>query len=425
MKKFLIVLLSFIISSCSFIDNKDNQTTQNESLSTDISTEESTEKNIESSEEKLSLKDEKNIKYSYDLDEISTYKRDESLSVNRMLFTYPSEVVAKLSNPYTVDDFRNLDYSKDLYYEFLNFRIPQRAQVFSNDKGLFAIDFPQTDAYNIKIYFNKIYKDKYPKEKKDEDLLLTSAKSFMDVVEKKGDEKIIQKPYEIFDLQMDAYYAISQDEKYTHTYVFIGSPNNIVFFEIVEEKAKSQVSKYLMADLLSTMYIESEDPINVKKSFDSYTDDMDLFATDKVDFEDFSVNLPKNMKKVQDDKNFKTFAAELKGDALSSVLIIKSPKKDKKDQDLDLDTIFNLTSGSSFPPAHIISMGQIKEEKIKDKNSLTSDIRIYMDNLTSEGVKTCIETDDGFVTIIVTGPLANSNETKLLNKNILSSLSFK
>ncbi|MDD7305076.1 MAG: hypothetical protein PUG67_00650 [Peptoniphilaceae bacterium] len=424
MKKFLIVILACILTSCSFTDNNKESIEKGGQLP-DKNSEDLSSSPVPSSEEKFSLNDSKNIKYSYPLDESSNFKKDKGLSVNRMLFTYPAEIMAKEGDPYSIDDLKNLDYSKDIFYQYLNFRIPTRAQVFSKDKNLYAIDFPKSKDYGIRIYFKKALDKNDFKSSKTDDLLFMTANNYMTKIENSTDQKIIQKPYEIFNSQMNAYYFISQDDLFNHTYLFVSSPYNIVVFDIEEVRDKSDVSKYIMADLLSTMYIETEDPINVKKNFDSFTKDIDLFATDKIDFDNFSLSLPKNMKNFQDDDDFKAFANEKNGDVLSYVLIIKSPKTDKNGKDLDLDQIFNQTSGSAFPPAYIVSMDQVKDQIIKDNKALSSEIRIYMDNSTSEGVKTVIQTKNDFITLILTGPLANSNQTKLLNKNILNTLTFK
>lgn len=51
-----------------------------------------------------------------------------------------------------------------------------------------------------------------------------------------------------------------------------------------------------MADLLTTIYKETEDPINVGKNFYSYKDKIDLFATEKVEFNDLYLKIPKTLK---------------------------------------------------------------------------------------------------------------------------------
>lgn len=424
MKKILIVFLSILLASCS-INDRNNENTEKSIVSNEISNEVNHEKVSISSEEKSLENDNKNTNYSYKMDKDKTYKRDKSLYVNRMLFTYPSEISAKEGDPYSIDDLKNLDYNKNLYYGLLNFRIPQRTKVFSHDKDLYAIDFPKNEDYNITIFFKKIFEDGRIQSSKTKELLLPTTLNFMETIKEKNEEKVIQKPFEISNPQMDAYYFIGQTEKYTHTYVFVASPNNIVFFDIVEERKKSNVSKYIMADFLSTMYIETEDPISVKKNLDSFEDKIDLYATEKIDFGNFSLKIPENMKTLQDDDKFKAFSKEVKGEVVSQILLIKIPKGDKKSEELSLEDMFNQTSGTNLPPAYIVSMGQIKEEKIKDLDALTSEIRIYMDNYTAQGVKVCVETDTDFLTIIITGPISNSNEIRLLTKNILNTLDFQ
>lgn len=425
MKKFLFIFLSILLTSCSLNDKNNNKNTENSSVSNEISSAGNIKELSISSEEGTSQNDKKNSKYSYKLDKDKSYKKDKSFYVNRMLFTYPSEISAKEGDPYSLDDLKNLDYEKDIYYGLLNFRIPQRSEVFSSDTGLYAIDFPESEEYNISIFFKKIFEDGRFSRSETKDLLYPVALNFMETVKNNSKEEVIQKPYEISNPQMNAYYFIGQSDEYTHTYVFVASPNNIVFFDIVEERESSNASKYIMADLLSTMYIETEDPINVKKNLDSFKDKIDIYATEKIDFDNFSLKIPKDMKNIQDDDKLKAFSKEVNGDLVSQILLMRVPKEDNEDQNPSLDDIFNQTSGTNLPPAYIVSMGQVEDEKINDMNAIQSEIRIYMDNYTAQGVKVCVETDTDFLTIIITGPISNSNEIRLLTKNILNTLDFQ
>lgn len=422
MKKILFIFLSIILTSCSLTDkNKDDNT----SISNEISNIESSNEASILSDEDKSLNDNEISNYSYKMDKDESYKKDETLFVNRMLFTYPSEISAKEGDPYSLDDLKNLDYGKDIYYGLLNFRIPQRSEVFSSDTGLYAVDFPESKEYDITIFFKKMFEDGRFSGSDTKELLYPVALNFMQTVKNKNDEEVIQKPFEISNPQMDAYYFIGQTEKYTHTYLFVASPNNIVFFDIVEKRENSNASKYIMSDFISTMYIETEDPINVKKNLDSFEDKIDIYATKKIDFDDLSLRIPTNMKTLQDSDKLKAFSKEVNGNLISQILLIKLPKQDSKTEGLSLADIFNQTSGTSLPPSYIVSMGQVESGTIKDMNALQSEIRIYMDNYTAQGVKVCVETDTDFLTILITGPISNSNEIRLLTKNILDTLDFQ
>lgn len=424
-KHIILLIISLILTSCSNSSKDEDENRKENSLSNSPSIEEEYEENMTtSSEEKISLNKKKTHNYSYDLENEDLFKKDESLYMNRMLFAYPAEISAKEGDPYSSDDLKNLDYSKDIYYSLLNFRIPKRAEVFSSEEGLFAIDFPKTEAYDIKIYFKTFFEKEDFEDIKDINPAYLAALSFKKTSEKHGN-KISGTPIEIFDDQKDAYYLIGQDGKFNHTYLFVTSPDNVVFFDIVEDKEKSDLSKYIMADLLSTIYIDTEDPIHVGKNLNSYMDKIDLYPTNEIDFNSFSVKIPQTMEKLQEDENFKAYAIKDKRDTVSQMIFIKNKKTDENKEELSLVDAFNQTTGSKLQPAYIVPMGEVKKEKIKNKNSLVSEIRIYIDNATSQGMMTTIETEDEFITIILTGPLANANETKLLNKNVLNSLNFK
>ena len=201
----------------------------------------------------------------------------------------------------------------------------------------------------------------------------------------------------------------------------MATPTNILKFQIVEDKEKSSSSPYIMADLLSTTYPESEDVDMVAKSFKNFEKNIDLYATEKVDMGEFSLNLPANMKNVQDSESLTLYESQVSGKTVNQVLISKI----KKDKNLDLAKSFALSQGSKIPPAFISPMGEVKEEMIHDKLFMRSKVRIYTEQFTKEGEKIAFETENYYVNIILTGPLKNTNKTRLLNDNIINSLKFE
>lgn len=406
MKKFLIFLFILIFSSCN--NNEDNKI-NSESLSI---------KENKISSESISNENKKEKRLEYKHDNIEGFIRDDSLIVDRMLGDYPANISSDSNDPYKKDELKNLDYDKNLSISAFNIRIPNRCMVYKKDDN-YLVDFPKNDQYDLEINIKKLFKDgeKSEGEIKDELYNIADKETYNSSIK---NANVIQKPVIIDSDYKKSAYSIIEDNKFSYTNIFMASPSNVLCFQIVENKEKSSASKYIMADLLSTTYPESEDFDMVAKSFKSFNKSMDIYATEKIDMGDFSFNIPKNMKKTQDSESLTVYESQISGKTINQVLISKT----KKDKDLDLNKAFAQSQGTKIPPAFISPMGEIREEMVHDKLFMKSKVRIYTEQFTNEGEKIAFETNDYYVNMILTGPLKNTNKTELLNENIINSLKF-
>lgn len=406
MKKFLIFLFILIFSSC---NNNEDSKINSESLSI---------KENKISSESISNENEKKKRLVYKHDNMEGFIRDDSLLVDRMLGDYPANISSDSNDPYKKNELKNLDYDKNLSLSAFNIRIPNRCMVYKKDDN-YLVDFPKNDQYDLEINIKKLFKDgeKSEGEIKDELYNIADKETYNSSIK---NANVIQKPVIIDSNYKKSAYSIIEDNKFSYTNIFMASPSNVLSFQIVENKEKSSASKYIMADLLSTTYPESEDFDMVAKSFKSFNKNMDLYATEKVDMEDFSFNIPKNMKKTQDSESLTVYESQISGKTINQVLISKT----KKDKDLDLNKAFAQSQGTKIPPAFISPMGEIREEMVHDKLFMKSKVRIYTEQFTNEGEKIAFETNDYYINMILTGPLKNTNKTELLNENIINSLKF-
>lgn len=406
MKKILIFLFVILLSSCT--GNKENINKSSES-------------NVKEkiSSEALSSEKKKKKRLEYKHDNMEGFKRDDSLCIDRMLGDYPSDISSDSNEPYTVDELKNLDYDKNLSLSAFNIRIPNRCKVFSRNEQ-YVVDFPKSDFYDISINFKKLFEDgeKSEDDIKDELYKISENETYNSNIK---DANVVQKPIILESDYKKTSYSIIEDSKFSYTNIFMATPTNIIEFQIVEDKEKSQASPYIMADLLSTTYPESEDSSIVSKSFKSFDKYINLYATEKVDMGDFSFNLPQDMRNIQESKALTVYENQVSGKTINQILISKV----KKDKAIDLKNSFAQTQGTQIPPAFISPMGGVKEEMVKEKLFLKSKVRIYTEQFSLEGEKIAFETKDYFVNIILAGPLKDTNKTRLLNENIINSLEFK
>lgn len=406
MKKILIFLFVILLSSCT--GNRENINKSSES-------------NIKEkiSSETLSSEKKKKKRLEYKHDNMEGFKRDDSLCIDRMLGDYPSDISSDSNEPYTVDELKNLDYDKNLSLSAFNIRIPNRCKVFSKNEQ-YVVDFPKSDFYDISINFKKLFEDgeKSEDEIKDELYKISENETYNSNIK---DANVVQKPIILESDYKKTSYSIIEDSKFSYTNIFMATPTNIIEFQIVEDKEKSQASPYIMADLLSTTYPESEDSSIVSKSFKSFSKYINLYATEKVDMGDFSFNVPQDMRNTQESKALTVYENQVSGKTINQILISKV----KKDKAIDLKNSFAQTQGTQIPPAFISPMGGVKEEMVKEKLFLKSKVRIYTEQFSLEGEKIAFETKDYFVNIILAGPLKDTNKTRLLNENIINSLEFK
>lgn len=409
MKKILIVLFILLFSSCINFDediNKSNDSTIKEKISANS----------------ISSEKEKNKRLEYKHENIEGFQRDNSLYVERMMGDYPNDISTSSNEPYTKDELKNLDYDKNIFLEAFNIRIPNRCKVYSNtsNKNTYVIDFPKSDDYDISINIKKLLEEgkKSEDEIKNELYKISDKETYNSEIE---NANVVQKPVGLESDYKKTYYSIVEDNQFSYTNIFMATPTNIIQFQIIEDKEKSQASPYIMADLLSTTYPESEDFNMVTKSFKSFDKYINLYATEKIDMGDFSFNIPQDMKNIQESEALTVYENQLSGKTINQIIISKI----KKDKVIDLKNSFAKSQGSQIPPAFISPMGEVKEEMVKEKLFLKSKVRIYTEQFSLEGEKIAFETKDYFVNIILAGPLKNTNKTQLLNENIINSLKFE
>ncbi|OFO41700.1 hypothetical protein HMPREF3045_01395 [Anaerococcus sp. HMSC075B03] len=409
MKKILIVLFILLFSSCINFDediNKSNDSTIKEKISANS----------------ISSEKEKKKRLEYKHENIEGFQRDNSLYVERMMGDYPNDISTSSNEPYTKDELKNLDYDKNIFLEAFNIRIPNRCKVYSNtsNKNTYVIDFPKSDDYDISINIKKLLEEgkKSEDEIKNELYKISDKETYNSEIE---NANVVQKPVGLESDYKKTYYSIVEDNQFSYTNIFMATPTNIIQFQIVEDKEKSQASPYIMADLLSTTYPESEDFNMVAKSFKSFDKYINLYATEKIDMGDFSFNIPQDMKNIQESDALTVYENQVSGKTINQIIISKI----KKDKAIDLKNSFAQSQGSQIPPAFISPMGEVKEEMVKEKLFLKSKVRIYTEQFSLEGEKIAFETKDYFVNIILAGPLKNTNKTQLLNENIINSLKFE
>lgn len=409
MKKFLIVLFILLFSSCINFDesiNKSNDSTIKEKISANS----------------ISSKKEKKKRLEYKHENIEGFQRDNSLYVERMMGDYPNDISTSSNEPYRKDELKNLDYDKNIFLEAFNIRIPNRCKVYSNtsNKNTYVIDFPKSDDYDISINIKKLLEEgkKSEDEIKNKLYKISDKETYNSEIE---NANVVQKPVGLESDYKKTYYSIVEDNQFSYTNIFMATPTNIIQFQIIEDKEKSQASPYIMADLLSTTYPESEDFNMVAKSFKSFDKYINLYATEKIDMGDFSFNIPQDMKNIQESDALTVYENQVSGKTINQIIISKI----KKDKAIDLKNSFAQSQGSQIPPAFISPMGEVKEEMVKEKLFLKSKVRIYTEQFSLEGEKIAFETKDYFVNIILAGPLKNTNKTQLLNENIINSLKFE
>lgn len=410
MKRLLLILSIIFLVSCTG-KNMDKSNISNNSNKGEVSSQSSTSLSNEGEQKKSRLE------YSYDY--MESFKRDKSLCVDRMLGEYPSDLKSKEDEPYKKEELKNLDYNKNLSLSMYNIRIPKKTLIFSNDNS-FIIDFPKSDDYEISIKIEKLFEDGKLSEKElKEKLIEYSSKKTMEKA--KDGKNISQAVVNLYSDYKNAAYSIIEDNKFSYTNIFMATPTNIVNFEIIENKEKSDASPYIMADLLSTSYPEGEDVSIVNKSFKNYEDKINLYATKKNDMGNFSFKIPSDMENTQKADQLTVFEKQVSGKTINQVLVSKIKKEDK----MTLKDAFNLSQGTVIPPSYITSMGKVLEEKVNNKTFLKSKVRIYTEQFSLEGEKIVFEESDYFVSMILTGPLKNTSKTELLNDNIINSMEFK
>ena len=114
----------------------------------------------------------------------------------------------------------------------------------------------------------------------------------------------------------------------------------------------------------------------------------------------------------QDDDNLKSFISKDKNEVIAKI-IIKEGKINGY-----IYQAYSQNSGQILYLAQIVNMGKIN----KSKNILEGDVRIHLQNNTLTGKKYLIKTDDSYISLIVSGPLANESLVKSMAESINGSI---
>lgn len=336
----------------------------------------------------------------YSLSKIQSYSYDQSLYTRVKLMDYPSNT--KGLDSYDKKDLANLDYNKEVKLADLFFRIPEKGQIFKNN-NIYYIDFPTSLAYDLVISFEDL-SDFY-----DYDLIDLSSKI---IKEKNLSQKIISMPIKNIMTNLDSAYFISKEGNKTSTHFFIKGDRGLLYFVINEDTSKSNASAAIMADMLMTAYTMPDDPLEINKSFKDHKDALSVFATKDILIDKQKIKIPENFYLHQDDDNIKSFIAKDKNEVIAEIII----KEDKITG--DIYEAYSQNSGQILYPAQIVNMGKIK----KSKNILEGDVRIYLQNDTLTGKKYLIKTNDSYISLIVSGPLANESLVKSMAESIKQSI---
>lgn len=320
----------------------------------------------------------------YALAKLDNFTQDKSLYTDERLIAYPSSVT-KDHRAYTKKDLDNLDYNKEVKLKDIYFRIPERCEIFKKDESYF-VDFPIDPSYKVLISFKNI--------KVDYDLIDLSKKI---IKENNLKDKLRSKPLKNKFNDIDSAYFISEDGKDRSTHFFIKGQNSTIYFLIKETNTKS--GGKIMADILMTSYLAGNDPIEVRKSFKSYSNNLSVYATKKISLDGLTMKIPENFYLNQEEENLKSYLAKKDNEVIGEI-IIKEDKIDGNNYDC-----YSLNSGDIIYPTQLINMDEVKEKN----GILEGEIRLVSRENTLTGKKFVIKKDDTHQTIIIVGPLANKS----------------
>lgn len=330
--------------------------------------------------------------YDYPLEKLESFIQTDKIYTNNSQISYPENVKAKEDFPYEKSDLRALDYNKEVCLSDIYFRIPERCELFYKDSSYF-IDFPFSPSYDLIIRFKDF------KKFLSLDLIDLSEK----LIKEEDLGELISKPVRNKLGSIESAYFISKKGNSSYTHFFLKSETGLVYFTIKEDIEKSKASKFIMADIMMTAYPPGEDPVEVKKSFDKK--DISIFANKDIGV----IKVPENFNLSQREENFMSFSS-MKNNKLVGEIIIK---KDKAD---NIYEAFSVNSGPIIYPTCIINMGPVLE-----KSYLESEVSFFMSSDTFTGKKYVFKTKDGYITIIVAGPIANESEIRMMADNIIKS----
>ena len=368
-----------------------------------------------------SIKKAKKDVLEYPLDKVQGFSPDDSLYKNRMLGDFPENLKTASNKPYSFLELKNLDYNKNIYLSFMNIRIPDRAKIFKKD-DIYYINFPTSKKYDISISLNKMYKDSEFSQQEISEKLFEVASDF---TKKSAGENenlnISQDVFRVSSSYKDACISIIEDNKNTYTHLFLATPNNILHFVFTEDKEKSSMTSFIIADMLASAYADSQDNPIIGKDFTDYEKDVDFYADENISIDNFSFKISSSLKEVQKSDGLKVYTNEKDGNIINQ-LIIKQIKKDDKNQVLSIDQAFDMVSGDKIPPVYLVGLGKIDKDIVDDFVIYEQKIRMYSEQTSLEGYKIMVENENSFLCMIITGPLENPPKTLLLKDNIVNSL---
>lgn len=360
------------------------------------------QKNSPSQEEKTNT--------NYPFCQIDGVKEDDSLYTRSNSFSLPSDIKTDQDKAYSKDELANLDYDKEILFSNIYIRLPKRSKIFT-DGNKYYIDFPYSESYNIFISFDKIKNDEILKSKD----ILRAAEIFSKTIN--YEETRLCKPIRNKMTNIDSAYFVTDKKDRRITHLLVDSPNGIIHFAINENKKLSDKSKDIMSDLLIAMYKEADDPLEIGKDFTDYTKDINVFASKKIDLDDLKIRIPEDFKLSQDKNGIKAFISKKNGNVISEIIM----KYDNKDE-IKLEDTYDINSGSIIYPANIVTSDLASFGRINKVSFMKGKARLYMPSYSLKGDKIVIDTDKGYLSLFVLGPINDNNQTNIMSTSIINSI---
>ena len=360
------------------------------------------QKNSPSQEEKTNT--------NYPFCQIDGVKEDDSLYTRSNSFSLPSDIKTDQDKAYSKDELANLDYDKEILFSNIYIRLPKRSKIFT-DGNKYYIDFPYSESYNIFISFDKIKNDEILKSKD----ILRAAEIFSKTIN--YEETRLCKPIRNKMTNIDSAYFVTDKKDRRITHLLVDSPNGIIHFAINENKKLSDKSKDIMSDLLIAMYKEADDPLEIGKDFTDYTKDINVFASKKIDLGDLKIRIPEDFKLSQDKNGIKAFISKKNGNVISEIIM----KYDNKDE-IKLEDTYDINSGSIIYPANIVTSDLASFGRINKISFMKGKARLYMPSYSLKGDKIVIDTDKGYLSLFVLGPINDNNQTNIMSTSIINSI---
>lgn len=360
------------------------------------------QKNSPSQEEKTNT--------NYPFCQIDGVKEDDSLYTRSNSFSLPSDIKTDQDKAYSKDELANLDYDKEILFSNIYIRLPKRSKIFT-DGNKYYIDFPYSESYNIFISFDKIKNDEILKSKD----ILRAAEIFSKTIN--YEETRLCKPIRNKMTNIDSAYFVTDKKDRRITHLLVDSPNGIIHFAINENKKLSDKSKDIMSDLLIAMYKEADDPLEIGKDFTNYTKDINVFASKKIVLDDLKIRIPEDFKLSQDKNGIKAFISKKNGNVISEIIM----KYDNKDE-IKLEDAYDINSGSIIYPANIVTSDLASFGRINKVSFMKGKARLYMPSYSLKGDKIVIDTDKGYLSLFVLGPINDNNQTNIMSTSIINSI---